>query len=63
MTTNKVITADTAFEFEQKLNAVNKELGSRIFATQTHVTMTALVGEHTSAPQLRYTAIFFVREV
>jgi hypothetical protein len=54
MTTNKVITADTATEFEQKLNEVNKELGARIFATQTHVMMTA------QGPE--YTAVFFVRE-
>ena len=51
-TLNIGVCAETMSELIAKMNEVNKEYGSRVFATQTHVT--ALDdGVH-------YTAIFFV---
>lgn len=55
MTKNLIIqTSNGAQDFQEQMNIINNELGSKVFATQTHLTVVEGV--------VVYTAVFFVRE-
>jgi hypothetical protein len=55
MTKNLIIQIkNDVVALQNLMNVVNEEQGSKIFATQTHITV---VG-----PDILYTAVFFIRE-
>ena len=55
MTKNIIIQVkNNAKTFEEQMNIINNEFGSKVFATQTHVTLVSV--------DLLYTAVFFIRE-
>jgi hypothetical protein len=55
MTKNIIIqTKNDAKAFQDNMNIINEELGNRVFATQTHVTVVGI--------DILYTAVFFVRD-
>lgn len=55
MTKNLIVQTDkSAQDFQEQMNTINSELGKKVFATQTHLTVVNDV--------LVYTAVFFVHE-
>jgi hypothetical protein len=55
MTKNIIIqTNNDAKAFQDNMNIINEELGNRVFATQTHITVVDI--------DILYTAVFFVRD-
>jgi hypothetical protein len=54
-TINKVVQADNTEDFERLLNEVNKEYGTRVFATQTSTVI------NPNSMKVICTAVFFIR--